>query len=428
MSWLKRKVRQNGSVLFRGTLPPRAEDFAYLASAGVAVKPMEARPNTHWALRLHHPEWGTAFVASFRGAKPPGGVLIEHSVDLTPADAEMLHAAGSVVSLASEGAGQNVLRERKHMLRFLRLLMGDDGLAAVDHLSQRFWTRASLAEELAHDADLDVVSLYSLHLVHPDSGGAEDLWLHSHGLAEAGGFDFDVMRPTRDLAGHAQDILRAIAFAIVEGLVTRSVPNFQLAFPNGSVRFVDAQEFNRRAPAEDAALRDGDDPEHNTNRVVVCDPVRGLFARWSKRVCAAKFLSRPIQEGTIYNFSHTATELMEARARCTYARMRALAEEFAKFEFPLLAKIAYEIDGGGPDDCEHLWFTVQAFHDDHLEATLANEPHHISRMKAGDRGTHALERMTDWAIMTPAGIITPRDEVPARRLRELVAKSGQACA
>jgi hypothetical protein len=68
---------------------------------------------------------------------------------------------------------------------------------------------------------------------------------------------------------------------------------------------------------------------------------------------------------------------------------------------------------------EHLWFEVHDVKNDHLDATLVNDPFDISSMKVGDRRHHAAELVTDWAIMTPLGQLTPRSLELARKLREL---------
>ena len=46
---------------------------------------------------------------------------------------------------------------------------------------------------------------------------------------------------------------------------------------------------------------------------------------------------------------------------------------------------------------------MQARIDDELDATLLNEPHGIARMRAGQRGRHSVEALSDWQIFTPVG-------------------------
>ena len=70
---------------------------------------------------------------------------------------------------------------------------------------------------------------------------------------------------------------------------------------------------------------------------------------------------------------------------------------------------------------EHLWFEVHDVRDDQVDATLVNEPYDVARLRQGDRGAHDVERITDWLIPTPFGLITPRSQVAARRVRAHVA-------
>jgi hypothetical protein len=49
---------------------------------------------------------------------------------------------------------------------------------------------------------------------------------------------------------------------------------------------------------------------------------------------------------------------------------------------------------------------------------LLNDPFDIAEMKAGERRTRPMERLTDWSLVTPVGDLTPRSLEIARTLRE----------
>lgn len=422
MGWQDRQSQCAGSVLFRGSLPPRADDFAFLKAQGVSITSTEAGEGTHWMLELEHPQWGKATVICLRNAPRLPQLMIDLDPLLTEEERDLARLGESTVAIMVEGTRGNVLRDRKNLFRFQRALMGDDGVAAVDHTAQRIWSRAALDDELAHDADLDVESLYVLHVVTEDreEGGDEDpvpLWMHSHGLAEIGFFDFDILRPHEDLAGRAMDLTRAIAFGIVEGRVKPNTAKFPLAAPGGDVRFVDVRDFNRRADKAMAALRLDADEEHNKDRAVICEPVSGLLGRWFGRVRPSRFLSEPDDEQMIVHFSDEASDLMAQRARSTYAQFAELAAEFAEFECTPIVKLGYPVDGGDGSQREHLWFEVHELGEDKVDATLINEPYHIAAMQAGQRQWHDINRLTDWTLITPAGAINPRNTRPARLIR-----------
>ena len=116
-------------------------------------------------------------------------------------------------------------------------------------------------------------------------------------------------------------------------------------------------------------------------------------------------------------FSKDATRLMEQRARKTYEMFRRLTEEFAELRSKPIVKLGYQIDNGGKDDLEHLWFEVHELRPDGIDATLMNQPNSIASMKMGDRQTHSLNVLTDWMLMGATGTINPRDTRPARTAR-----------
>lgn len=426
LEWLRKDVRCAGSVLFRGSIPPRRDRLESLSSRGMEVTPLETGADCHWALEMKHPEWGEASVVCFRDLAPPPRVLADVDIHLTPDEREQVALAGSLVSLRITGRRENILRDRKMMLRFLHAIMGEYGLAAMDHVAQRFWSRAALEDELAHDADLDVDGIFTLHAVTDDAGeegedGQDEgprqiTWLHSHGLAEIGFFDFDVLNATRDLTGRGYDGLRAIAFMILEGRLGRNTARATLIFPAGDVRAVPVPEFERKAAAEYVALRHDPDCDHERDRVVLCDPAGRLLGRWIGKVRPSQILSRDLPDEGMFAFSTESSHLMAERARKTYSMFRAIREELEEFELPVIAKLGYEVDGG-TTQFEYLWFEVHALEDDEIDATLANEPFQIARMQVGQRARHPVSRLSDWQVLTPLGPINPRQTTPLRVIR-----------
>jgi hypothetical protein len=429
MGWLNRSVHCSGSAVFRGKLPPRLEELRGLSKFGVRVRLKKQDPRVHWAAELEHERWGKALMLCLRNMPEPPRQWIEHDAGLSEVERAEALAGQSHVTVRVDGAKGNVLRDRKHLLGFLRAAMGDDGAVAADHTAMRLWSRAALDDELAHDADLDIEGLYCVHAVVPE-GGEAPTWLHTHGLAQIGFFDFDILSPNTDLLGAQADALRAIALAIVEGDVKASMPSFDLAEPGGRLRFVEVSEFNRRADAPSRALRlvDDTDEDHNKDRTVICEPAGGMLGRFFDKLKPCRFLSGEFPDDAVMRFSTAAGGLMAERARATYGQFCALVKEFEEFEFTAIVKFGYVVDGGGADDKEHLWFSVDSMHSDHVNATLRSQPFRISRMTEGQQGSHRLELMSDWAIMTPAGLITPRNTTPARLIREQKAELRQALA
>jgi uncharacterized protein YegJ (DUF2314 family) len=287
-------------------------------------------------------------------------------------------------------------------------------VAALDGMAQMVWTPPRLADELQHDAPLDIIHVHVLHIVTQERG----VWLHSHGLGELGFVDFDVLRPAEAITGEQFDVLRAIAFAIVEGASSGSIEPVLGADP---IALVDASTFMERASSSDRELRD--DEYHDEDRVVCCDPgPPGMLARLfgAGEVRPSRLLSRGMEEGRhLVSFSKQATDLAALRARECLPLFASLCEEFAELECKGLVKLGYATDSGDGDDHEHMWFEAHGTAGDDIDATLLNRPFDIAALHEGQRGTHPIDRLTDWAILTPLGQLTPRSLEIARHLREL---------
>jgi len=424
--WKKQVIEHQGVVTFRG-LPPRLENLARpLANCGIHVTPAKAERDVLWSAALEHPNWGKAGIRCPRHFEPIPHAMLEFDPRLDDADRQAARAGKSGISVSLESTKGDVLRDRKQLLRFMGCIMDNDGLIAMD-MTPKIWTREALDDELAHDADLDIESLFVTHLIHEPvpEGSDQDpraYWAHTHGLAELGALDFDILRPSPLLMGAGYDTFRSVAFLILEGKVGPSTDRHKVILPGGECSFVSIEEFNRKAPAQDIALRDGrDDPVHNRKRLVLCDPRRrrrGLLG-WLgfDKVRPSKLLSTIDDEHMMCIYTSSATELMAERARQTFGLLQKLTEEFREFEVQALVKLGYVVDGGDPNQREHMWFEVNYFARGKIDATLLNQPFNIARMKAGDRGEHDLEMLTDWQILTPIGSITPREMVAARRLR-----------
>ena len=428
MSWWRRKpdLRMVGSVLFRGQWAARPQDFAHLAARGVTMGPAAREDGPGWEVTLSHPEWGEAALLWHPDLPLPPREVLGFDPRLSTEERELARQAGSAFGVRAAPAAGNVLVDRKVLLRFLHAVMGDDGLMAVDHASQAFWSRAALDDELVHDAELDIDAVYTIHYVrHEAAAGAATpgraYWLHTHGLKEVGATDLDILDPCPDLAGHAHELVRALAFAAVEGRLTPGGAALRLA-RGIDVCAVPMRDFMARATASAPAGFAADlDEEHVEGHAVVCEPVRtGLFARLlGSAPRPNRALSGELGDEALIYFSNSATDLMARRARQTIPLLHELAAELAPLQAITLVKLGYPIDG--TDDAsqrEHLWFEVHGFAGDSVDATLTNQPFNVARLQQGDRGTHPLELLSDWAIMTPAGRVDPRSTLVLRFLRE----------
>lgn len=409
--WWKRKFDLRGIVFFKGALAPSLTDLRGLADSGLDAAPREAGEGEVWAAELRHPQWGNARLAARRGQEAPLEDLVQFASGLTEKEREtILRDAASAVTLDVSSRDGDVLRDRKRFLRFMGAVLGRDGVTGLDFAAQTFWPPERLADELRHDAALDIIQMHVLHVVALSGG----IWLHSHGLAEMGFVDFDVLRPAPELMHNQFDLLRSIAFQIVEGSTSGLI---EPATGADAIDLVEADRFMSSAAPADRALRD---PEfHTERRVVCCDPApAGLAGRLfgGKNLRPSSLLSRGMDEGKhLIRFSDLATKLTATRAVESLSLLEPFRAEFEDLRCTAAAKLAYPTDSGGH---EHLWFEVHGVASDHVDATLLNEPFDISGMRAGERRPRPTELLSDWAIITPIGQLTPRTLEVARKLRE----------
>ena len=411
LRFLERDQPGHAAIFFPGGAPPPAEAFARLRDTGYQITERQT-DDVLWALRLEHPDLGTADLWCDRAA-PPLAEFIKFANNLT--DAEMAAARESTASVQIQvpAKRRNILRDRKTLLRVARDVMGDDGVMVLDTASQLPWSRDALADELSHDADLDVEALYCLHAVFGDDVDKPG-WLHTHGLAELGVFDVDVVAPHPEFAAQCGEMLRAISSMVLLGEVADDQDRFVFGKPGGEARFVPAGRFMRDADPTFTAFRDAGD--HAERRSVLCEPAGRKVLGFGRgdRPDPLRFARRSPPEQFVIYVPTSMTELMGERAKATLGVLRAMAAEFAEFEVVTIAKLGYPTRDGGK---EHLWFEVHGFGDDTLDATLANRPFAVD-LREGERAERPIDLLTDWILMTPAGNVTPRSLSAARKLRE----------
>jgi hypothetical protein len=144
-------------------------------------------------------------------------VLLRHGPRLSDEDRATVRAGRSAISVEiSPPPGSDPFEFRKRLIRLLGILLGESGAAAVDVTAQRVWPREQLDDELAHDAPLHVDQMYTLHAVASERSD-DCVWLHSHGLEELGGFDFDILRPHPNHVHDLSGVVRGAALASIEG-------------------------------------------------------------------------------------------------------------------------------------------------------------------------------------------------------------------
>jgi hypothetical protein len=231
-SFLQRELPASGRVLFPGALPPPFEQFSAACGQGT-VSPASTSADQAWAAQCTHPAWGPAEIAALRQSTPLPAELVDVALSLSDDEKARARNGEAAVTIKLRAQHKHVLRDRKRLLCWLRAVMEVGGSVAIDDASMLVWSQAMLDDELAHDADLDIESLYAIHAVQDSHDSTRVAWLHTHGLEELRAFDFDILRPSPRFVVNCGDPIRALAFAALEGSIDPDVDRFQLIHPGG---------------------------------------------------------------------------------------------------------------------------------------------------------------------------------------------------
>jgi hypothetical protein len=429
-AWLARQTEVLGALWYRDDEPPGAEAFAVLADRGFTIDVVppdpvaEARGETEgaWALTIRHPARGRlALGAIAHQGKPP--VAMASAQPMGEDDRSAALACRSYVIVRFDAPGRDFLAERKDFLFLAAAAAQATGAVVIaDMTAARLWSRSDLADELAHAAPLDLGHLFSVHRV-VEAEGAPPVWVHTEGLAALGIAELDFVPPALGKPfWEDAEAPRMMAALQLEGRLKVGGPAFPFLGPQGFVRLVATDDFLARGRGAEPLKRllAADGGAHGGPRAVPCEPEAGglsrLFGRSGPAPFAALWTDDP-PPVMVYCSAET-TALMAARARGTFARLRALHAEFAGLGFTTAAKLAVPVRvAGDPGAVEHMWFEVHGFDDDGLDATLAVQPFAPCEIGVGHRGRRPAAALDDWLIATPFGRITPRDQAAAHFVR-----------
>ena len=395
--------------------------IADLRACGVTVLQHPATKASPWSMALSHPDWGEADIVLPSESTLPSQSVLAQSISLTPSERQQAQQRRSLVILSMRTRNESILVATKRWLRWGRATAGSIGLCVIDHRSEHIWSIPALDAELLHDAPLDVSSLYSVRVLYDEESSPQ--WLHTHGLADLGGFDLDVFYPSPDMLGTiGHDILRAFAFRVLDGHY--SIDTKRLSLVDGeTAQLVPWKTFTPRAPEAIQKLVAGVD--HGGHRAVLVDR-QSMAERYRKEHFQPyRTTSAPLRN-IVIEFSDDATALMAERAVATWPRLVRTIRAYRTAPAPIADKIEPKcfIKVGiktGPrfrTNTEHLWFRVNDLSDSTIHATLESEPCDISTLQPGEQYEFEPSQITGWVIHTRMGAILPYDDRVARMLAE----------
>lgn len=245
-------------------------------------------------------------------------------------------------------------------------------------------------------------NLFSIHGVYEESGV---MWMHTHGLHRCGVIELDALEVDREHTWAIQNLMNAVAKRFIDN-----------GYPEPDDPFAPGQGMEVVWLPVDDALKafkrptiggwDDRDPIHLVDRGVLFVREKGWL--WGHHYRSLEKLVPILEDNPLLYVSHTETERAAGLALERLPRFVALHERLGDHPaFTFLVKLGYAMDGCPPDEREHLWFQVHALSGDQVEATLLNAPYHVAHLAEGQRGTHSLDRLSDWAILSPAGQFGP---------------------
>jgi hypothetical protein len=396
--------------------------IADLRAANVTVTQHPATGHFPWGMMLEHPDWGRAELAYPAEFPLPAVSLLRQSIGLTPFEQERACERRSLVILSMKTSNLSLLEATKRWLRWGRAAAGSTGTCLIDHHSERLWSIPALDSELSHNAPLDISALYAVRVYLDEDRQLR--WLHTHGLAERGGFDLDIFDPNADMLGiQGHDILRAFAFRVLEGNLSPTSRRIRL-LGAPAAQLVPWDVFLKRAPASIQALWN-EQPQQG-KRAVLVESTPLLPSRNSFEYQPYRGTSGPL-ENVIVEFSARATTLMQERAQATAPWLLSLLDTYDNLpsqvanplEWKAFIKVGLRTDARLTLHNEHLWFRIVDRDNSTVTVRLESQPEAITRLTRGDVMQFDISQISGWMIRTRLGTIMPHDDRVARILSEL---------
>lgn len=245
------------------------------------------------------------------------------------------------------------------------------------------------------------LNLFSIHQVQAKDGR---IWLHTHGLARAGGLELEALGVRAQGAGAAADVLNAIAAMFLD----QGIPPPDQPFSPGSgleLTWLPWEDALRKVPRGSLGGAGDRDEGHRAPSAALFVAARRLFkSRYLDLGAAADALAaNPV---LYVSDAETLRAARLARERLSHFR-KLLELHGADGDWQFVVKLGYPTRAGGEEQREHLWFEVHGFAGGEIDGTLMNEPYDVPELKRGARGLHPVDRMTDFLILCPRGRFDP---------------------
>jgi hypothetical protein len=323
---------------------------------------------------------------------------------ITEADlAAARESAWSVV--VSMHLGPAPLRDFHRLARLLDALAPEAAMVYdVDALTPR--SPRWLHELASSETPPSPATLFTIHDVAPENGKSH--WLHTHGLGRCGSLELDLLDVPADGAGPLGQLLSSVASLFIERGFPEPGEPF-LAGESLELVWLPWEEALEHVPPDTVGGPSDRDGSHAGARGVLLCP--------STFQSPAEYL--PIlRENPLLFVSDLETERMALLASERLPRFLRLLSRFGQAPgWLFLVKLGYAVDEAEtPSEREHLWFEVHAYAAGEVDATLLNQPYRIERFSEGQRSSHSLDQLSDWAVLAPAGRFDPNSIAELERM------------
>lgn len=307
--------------------------------------------------------------------------------------------ASSFSVVVSAELGEQPLWDFHTQLRVLARL-APDGVLVIDDSAEQLHPMAWLREVTESAIPPSPLALYALHAVR----GETLLWVHSHGLPRCGCIDFDILDLPAEHWGAFVPLAQAVAAQWIE-LGAPAPGEIFTPGPDLELLWLPSQDLLAKAKPAGPGGPDDRDGSHAGERAVLFAAGKGWTGRKPRPLDT---LLPVLRSNPILYMTDMETQRMTLLAAERLPRFAALLAQHGGEEgWRFLVKLGYRQDGGHETQREHLWFEVHELRGDAVEATLLNEPHFVPGLRAGQRGEHDLDLLSDWIVISPLGEFGP---------------------
>lgn len=386
-------------VILEGTLPTAQEVRDRLIGWPTGPVQVADRPDGGWEARCFREEVDEMWVLRPE-RKPDISDLDLDTSDLSDEEREAIREASYCLTIEAEIEPSEALQRFASLVQ-LGHRCANGALGLFDPEGGTVHSPSWFQDAATEGVPIRIDAMYRIHAVTTEEG----VWLHTHGLRRAGIPELELLGVQLGHVHPAGALLRSVAHrAIVHGMPDMGDP---ILYGHGLEAALVPWDFvHEHIDPVVGGPEDRDEQHPSANLALVTwQPDSDTTGHW----CSAADQLEHLEGNPVFFLTDYETERMEALARLRWQGFAFLANHFSGAEgWRFLAKFGYGGDDSGTRR-EHLWFEVHQADPAYADATLVNEPYQDLGFGEGDRGSHALDRLTDFRVTSPVGIATPEN-------------------